>query len=202
MGANKKPSGKYLKVSDGKLRLKSHKNDEEAEERTVTVDGETRTLYERVYDTVDGKIVAIYKQESDEFGTSYSVVLEDEEEDRWSVQFQEDSNYFKSFISLFPNIDLEEPIEIRPYARAIEGKNFKNVGMTIYQNDEKIANYYKDWDEVKEKSILKHGLEKFKYKDKMKKSEKKKLRIDILEFFAEKMTEAIEEVKELNSSDS
>jgi len=185
----------YLKISDGKVRRKANEGEEGVTSRTLTIDGETRTLFEKVYNSVSGNITAIYKSEHEQYGVSWSIVLVDGDE-TYSVQISETSRYFQSFAMLIPNIDFSQKLTIKPYSIAVKGKEYKNQGITIYQNGNKVANFYKTYDPETKKSTPKNGLEKFDWDKAVKKSQKDILKIQIREFFSDSMEKYVEELKE------
>jgi hypothetical protein len=127
----------YLHISLGKLRQKATEGAPNAQSR---VNKDNKTVWEFVYNWVEGKIVSIYHKEDDKFGNSFEVTLDDNTT-KYQVSFAEKSNFFQDFFSKLPNADLSKPIRIIPYD--FEGENGRAIrGVTLMQDGVKIENYF------------------------------------------------------------
>ena len=194
MGLTKKEKITYLKIADGKLRLKTTKEDPQAEERYVEIND--KFLYERVFTTCEGFIRGIIMQEHEEYGVSYSLVLYDPAtKEKFSLQMGELSRYFASLVMHLPNVDLAKPIEVKPYSFKVDGRS--SIGISFKQDGEKIPNYYKDYDAESNKTTPKNGMEDFDFaKVKNDKDERKILQIKLLKFFKIELKKQVERLLE------
>lgn len=175
----------YLKVTDGKLRIKTNEEDPEAEKRvTESPDGTKHTFYERNFNKVSGYITEIRIQTHEEYGDSLIAILEDvvnDKEEIYQLQMSDSGRYFQMFSQLLPNIDFSLPITFQPYSFTPEGAKYKNQGVKVVQSDEKIKNHYKTWTE-KGGTKLKNGLQDFDFSKTKTKDQKKILRIQLTAF--------------------
>lgn len=161
MGLQKSDKIVFLKISDGKIRQKTTKDDPHAEERFDSINN--KFLYERVYTACQGYLIDIKVNTHEEYGTQYNLILFDPADGtKYSLGISEESRYFQSMVMLLPNVDLSKPLTVKPFAFKNNGSS--NIGLTFEQDGEKIPNYYKDWNEKKQESKLKNGLEKFDFK--------------------------------------
>jgi hypothetical protein len=194
MGLTKRDKITYLKIADGKLRRKTTQEDPEAEERYL--EKTEKTVYERVYTKVEGYLRDIKMQTHPEYGTSYNFILVDADGEKYSVNMNEDSRYFQSFVEHMPNIDFSQPIEIKPFSFVNDGGQ-QNIGVAIRQGGQKIENYYKTYDEDAKKSIPQNGLEQFNFKKvKGDKDEQKILRIKFMKFLKAEFKREVLRLKE------
>lgn len=193
MGLENRASGMiYLKIADGKLRTKAKANEDKAEFRRVEVQGKVYEMWEHVFTEVTGMIDNIEIKPHETYGDSALITIRDGDE-VYGLTLPEKSGNFRSLCYLLPNIDFSSEVTIKPYAMQVEGKDYKNTGITIYQNGEKVLNYYKDWDEETKTSTLKNGLEEFDFQAvKGNKSKTKILQIQVLEFLTESLKKQID----------
>lgn len=133
------PKGTYYSVlADGKFHTTVEKDTEGAVLREYeTSDGKKGSKYELVAQAVTGKItnVAIY---DGDFGKSVQVTLGDNE---LILALSTASNFGEDFMKKLPNIDVTKDVKFSPYSFEDE-KGKKRRGITIYQDGNKIADYY------------------------------------------------------------
>ena len=191
----------YLRVAEGKLRIKCNETTPGAVSRTYKdKDNTEKTIWELVYTAVSGKIVNIIQRDHPEYGTSFNLVLKDGE-DKYSIQMGDKSNYFSTFVMALPNIDLSKPVKIKPYS--IKNDNgYDNQGFVIYQDEKKIENYYKNYDETTKRSTPKNGLEQFDFtsvkknkKGQYDKDEMAIMRIKVTKFLKEELEKQLPRLK-------
>lgn len=187
----------YLKVSDGKLRIKSNEEDPEAEKRVVEVNGEKHILYEKTYSRVSGFITEIQLQEHDQYGTSLNVIVEDEDGGAFQLQMAEKSRYFQHFAMMLPNIDFLEEIIFQPYSFTPQGSQYKTQGVKLTQNGKKVPNYYKTWDADNKVNILSNGMEDYDFAACKTKKQKEILKIKLISFLEGEIEKQIERIKEV-----
>lgn len=201
MGLEKHDKLTYLRISDGKIRMKTTKEDPEAEERHDDINN--KFLYERVYSSCEGYIRDIQQQVHDEYGTSYNIIIFDPGQgERYSINIAEASRYFQSFVMCLPNIDFAQPIKIKPYSFKKDGR--QNIGISFEQNGQKITNFYKKYNPKTEESTPINGLEDFDFSTCEDKHDTKIMQTKLLKFL---VSELKREVKRLlafveSSSDS
>lgn len=185
MGLKKNESIVYLRVSDGKIRLKTNEKDPEAVQRQDEINN--KILFERVYSSCSGYLLEVREQTHDEYGTSYSIIIFDPSDNTtYSLQFSDQTRYFPAFVQRLPNIDFSIPVTIKPYSFTKDGRN--NIGLSIEQSGQKVANYYKKWDAKEEVSYPINGLEAFDFQDAAgDKDELKILRIKLIKFMKKEL---------------
>lgn len=160
MGLEKRDKINYLRISDGKLRMKTTKEDPEAEERHDDINN--KFLYERVYTSCEGYIRDIQQTVHDEYGVFYNITMLDPDEgEKYCITIAEASRYFQSFVMHLPNIDFSMPVKIKPYSFKKDGRH--NIGITFEQGGKKVSNYYKIYDSSDETSNAINGLEDFDF---------------------------------------
>lgn len=180
MGLNKNESLIYLKIADGKIRMKTNDKDPEAVQRKDEINN--KIMYERVYSSCAGFLMEVREQIHEEYGTVYSLILLDPTDGaKYSLQFSDQSRYFPAFVQRFPLIDFSKPIVVKPFSFKQGDSNA--IGLSIKQDGNPIANYYKEWDEETETSTPMNGLEKFDFSEAAgDKDEMKILRIKFIKF--------------------
>lgn len=93
--------------------------------------------YELVFSEAEGIITNIAFHDG-EFGRSINIELDNE----GIVSLGTSSNYGEDFMKKLPNIDLKQSVRLVPYSFEDGGKSKK--GITVYQNEVKLGNYYYD----------------------------------------------------------
>lgn len=128
----------YLYIIDGVLKQKATENTSGAVRRDYeTKDGKKSFKWEISYKSWTGKLKDLRVKES-EFGENLEVEFKDA-----IFTIGVESRYFKDFLQKLPNVNMNRVITVSPYAFESNGKPLK--GVTIYQDGEKLKNYY--WDE-------------------------------------------------------
>lgn len=183
MGLQKKERMTFLRISDGKIRMKTTKEDPEAEERYDNIN--QKFLYERVYTDCEGYLTEIRVQTHETYGTSYSMILFDPtNNEKFSLSIAEESRYFQSLCMFMPNVDFSKPLNVKPYSFTKD--NRRNIGVSFEQDNAKVKNYYKDYDIVNgeiENVQAKNGLENFDFSEVADdKDEMKILRLKLMKF--------------------
>lgn len=101
------------------------------------------------YDFLSGYLVGAHRETTD-FGEQISLYFRDGES-RYTLRMQADSKYARSFYYKMDAIDLSKPVTLSPYD-FIGDDQKRLVGMTIKQDDEKVA-YGIPQDEVPEVEV-------------------------------------------------
>lgn len=152
----------YLSINKGMLIMRVN----EATETSVSRELEKgknagKTVHEERYDSIEGKIIGLYKKESKvpfqkELLETLEIILKDEER-TYQVSMNFSSSYTRGLMTRIENIDLSQPCEISTYW--IKGDDQKERGFVgIKQFDEKIvAKYSKDLKNLPEVKAVKVG---------------------------------------------
>ena len=143
----------YLSILQGKFALKVTPGTEGAVTR-VNKTGET--VYERLYDHLDGQIVDFNINDGN-YGKELRLIIESGL-DKFNLSIPVESKYFDSFALRLGNINLNKEVKISPYAFSVfeDGKEKKKVGMNFYQNGQKIEYFYTK-DDPKDKPMPPKG---------------------------------------------
>lgn len=140
MGLHSRASKLFLRISDGKIRQKSDKEDKLAEERYTEIDKQFH--YERVYSDCEGYIRNIAVSTHEEFGTTYNLELLDLSDGQtFSIGISETSRYFQSLACHLPNIDFSKRVVVAPYSFKNNGRAI--IGISFKQDGVKVSNYYR-----------------------------------------------------------
>lgn len=138
LGQSENSNRIFLHITYGKLRFKTNENDSQAVSRE---NSKGNTVWERVFDFVSGKVTSIFYKEDEKYGNSFEVTLKDGEE-KYQISFSEGDNYCNDFFSKLPNVDLNREIKIAPYDFLDKSKNKQRRGITLWQDDVKINNFF------------------------------------------------------------
>lgn len=138
----------YLNINQGALRQTVTEDEYGARKRTYEKkDGTVKTVWEIVYKNWSGIIQRINIKDT-EYGKQMEIDFQDAR-----LTIPTDSQYFGSFVKKIMGADLSEEVTIQPYDFEPEpGK--RKMGIVLYQNGEKLPDYY--YDEVAQVNI--HGF--------------------------------------------
>jgi hypothetical protein len=150
MALNKPTEGRTFvsfKPSIGMLAIKSDENDVEAKPRTYKdpQSGEEKTVYERQYKSLDGKIVGIEVDTAGDYGPQLKLTIRDTEDVVFAVPL--DKGWGQKIAEAVPNINLDETVYITAYGdfTTEDGSEVK-AGVSIKQNGEKVPSKFKSYD--------------------------------------------------------
>jgi len=173
-----KQKGVYLSIlMDGKLHQTVTENTEGAIKREYETSSKEKGIkWEKIYPKVGGIIKSITFYKTD-YGDQISIQLKDAE-DVYFLNLNTTSRYASDVMKKLPNVNIDDYIIIAPFS--FENDNNKNItGVSLYQGDKKIENYY--YDVVNKKSC--NGIPQTKKTwDKLTNTEQKKFWIDMEEF--------------------
>ena len=132
----------YLSIAAGKLVQTVEEGTDWAVKREYKLkDGTEGCKWEIQYVNLEGIIVNAEFKDGD-YGKQFILTVMNEA-DIIKVSMSTDSKYFSSIAKVLPNVDLGELVTINPYDFVTkDGK--KLTGVSVKQNDEKVADYY--WD--------------------------------------------------------
>jgi len=133
----------YLNIINGKLAQKVTPESEGAQKRTYKKkNGEEVTKYEKYYATIEGLLADVILQDSD-FGEQILIKLTPNNESEVIVQLPFNSREANKFLLKLPNINPKQLVKLSPYNFSDkEDKEKKIIGMNVFQNEVKIADYY------------------------------------------------------------
>lgn len=143
MGLKLEDTNKYLTVlSDGKIRMTVPEGHEGAVKREYeTSKGEKGSKWELVIREVSGTISHMGMRKTD-YGKVLNISIGDADE-VYILSLNTASPFGEDFMKKLPNIDLSKEVVIAPYSFEDDrGKSRK--GLSIYQDDKKVENYYYD----------------------------------------------------------
>lgn len=121
MGAGNSSHAAYFSISNGKICRQFNSPDSE----TITrVNKAGKTVHEKLYDFIDGKIINIDTKESD-YGKSWIITLQDEE-GQYALQMPYSSGYSSAFLKTLPNVDLSASVKLIPKL-TVEGDKKKTT---------------------------------------------------------------------------
>lgn len=153
MGLEAKKEGNYLSIISGSIRKQVSKGTDGAVIRKYeTSDGKTGEKYELIYSAITGKINDISFHDS-EFGKQMSIQIVDGG-DVYNLQMSLNQAYAEDLMRKLPNVDLTKEVKLSPYDFLDDNSGKNRKGITVYQGDNKIENYF--WDN--EKREPKNGL--------------------------------------------
>lgn len=147
MGFNKaeeRDSKKYgIVLSDGLIHVKVKEGTVGAEKRDYeTPDGKKGSKWELVYKSLDGIIDGI-KFEDGIYGNNLEIDIVDNDE-RYVLSLNVEQSFAEDFMKKLPNINLSERVIIAPYSFEPEGSTKTLKGVTVYQFEEKVPNFFYD----------------------------------------------------------
>jgi len=132
-GSNSNKVWRY--ITEGKVRQRADETTEGAAPRIVTnpKTGENKTVYELVYDYVEGYITKI-EMYKDDFNTELiETTIYNQDDDQYRVlKIKLNSGYGSKFFELIPNVNMKEPVRIFPYSFTNKEKKVI-IGLNIYQ---------------------------------------------------------------------
>lgn len=128
----------YLSVADGNL-VRQHKEANQHTTQRITKTG--KVVHEEFFKELTGKLTNISTREND-YGKQWQLTFVDDEA-TFIVSIGYSSRYAASFLKALPNINLNKEFRLMPWAMKDKTDPTKTItGITLYQNDVKIAPYY------------------------------------------------------------
>jgi len=142
---NTKQDNNYLSIlADGTLRMTVPEFTEGAVRRDYeTSDGKTGTKHELVFTEVSGMITGLAFHEG-EYGKSLNITIEDGDEKPVVLQVQTASNYGEDLMKKLPAVDMKQPVRLVPYSFVDKETSKNKKGVTVYQGETKIANFFQE----------------------------------------------------------
>jgi len=141
-----KTNRNYVRVlSDGSIRRKVSPDTEGAELRKWKLaDGTMGETWELVYENIEGRIKKVWFSDT-QFGPQVNATFTDGEDDvTLTINLQ--SRFADDFMKKLPSVDFSQPVALVPYSFE-DDKGKRRTGITFYQDDDKLTNYFYDYDE-------------------------------------------------------
>lgn len=113
-----------------------------------TSTGEEGSKWEHQYTELTGMITKVAFHEGD-YGLQLQVTFKDEGDKPITLSVNAQSNFGEDIMKKLPNVDLTKPVKLVPYAFEDEKTKKPKRGVTIYQDEAKIANFYYDAEKKK-----------------------------------------------------
>ncbi len=193
---NTKSNNTFVTIlSDGTMRVAVPEGTEGSVRREYeTKDGAKGVKHEMVYTELEGKITGISFYEGD-YGKLLQLTVTDDNNDQVLLSVGTESNFGEDLMKKLPAIDLEQPVKIVPYSFEDDNKK-KKRGVTVYQNEEKVANFFTDEDR---KPL--HGFPPIPKKKKITTDDWKLYFMNVRVFLIEYITENLATKKEMVAKD-
>lgn len=145
---------RFLHISYGKFRERAGENESGAE---VRINKDNKSIWEFVFDFVEGQITGIFYKEDDKFGNSFEVVLDDKI-DKFQISFKEGDSFFNDFFSKLPNVNLDKWVKLVPYDFEDKNTGKKKRGLVIWQEQNKIESKFTSYDKETKKFTYYEGF--------------------------------------------
>ncbi len=147
-GAKETEKGKrdYYTCSNGVFVKRMENPTEKTIERTLSKGPNIgKVVHELHFGAISGRLLSIEKEVS-EYGPSWKVVLDtstpQDPESQAVISLAFSGSYSRSILLRLPNVNLEEDIELKPYAFTPKGETKEKKGIVIYQNGRKVDAFY------------------------------------------------------------
>lgn len=162
-----KGSKTYLTIINGKF---AQKATAETPNAVARENKNKLTIYEVLYDALEGQIVGL-KMESTDYGRQISVEVQSGI-DKFHLAIPMESKYFDNFCYKINNVDLNKEVKLVPYSFEPSDGKGRKTGINFYQGDVKVMHYYtiedpkgKPFPEGKELSESKWKIYKLQERD-------------------------------------
>lgn len=128
----------YLKISDGKIALRVQEGSDGAIK--CTNKDQSKVWYEKRYHSFTGKIVNVFKKESEYNGKKiYSLCLDMEDKlDLYQLEMPWSSGYSKGFFMAMPNINFDYEVTVTPWMKEVNNKKKTSLYITNYNEKENV----------------------------------------------------------------
>lgn len=132
----------FLQIKRGFITMRvAEKTDTSVEYKIAKGPNEGMIVHEEQYDELEGLILDIYSSTHDQYGTTWGILIKDEDGAMYTLKFAQKSPYFTGFFTRLENCDLSRPVSFRTWVIKKEGGQEKYYG-TLMQDEEKIASKY------------------------------------------------------------
>lgn len=144
MGLTEPTNNIYLKVSLGRIRRTTTKDDPKAEVRT---NANNEEVYERIFKDCSGVLRQVVFNHHDEYGNSWNLHLEDNGQ-IFVLQFTEKSRYGTDMLKKLPNMKLGVEYKITPFDYVKNNKPRAGVFILAVKDKMKIGDYYHQYTDL------------------------------------------------------
>lgn len=149
--AREKQSVDFATIVGGLFVIPSTADDPKAKKRVVEKDGTQIIKYDLQYEALSGRIISL-EFDKGNYGERLKVTLQDGDE-KTQIQLPVKSDYFVDFAKRLPSVDFSKDVKLAPFSidkePNKEGKVYTDNYLVIYQDEDKITNYYrKDGEDI------------------------------------------------------
>lgn len=138
-------------LSDGTVRINTEENNPKAVKREFEdKDGNKKVKFELVYKGIKGQIIDLGFFEND-FGKSCNITFRDDSGEDTVLSLNTALNFCDDLLKKLPNINLDKEVSLSPYS-FLDDKAKNRKGITVWQNGNKLENYFYDTTEKKNKN--------------------------------------------------
>ena len=140
-------------------RRSANPNDNVRKRDWIDRDGNKGSSFEETYRELVGMITEIGFREHPQYGKSINTTLVNTEGDAGVFSVKTDSKFGMSYLEVLPNVNLDEEVKIKAWAKQ-DGEKRKQA-IFITQNDGKedksVESFYRKWDDKKKEWKLSNG---------------------------------------------
>lgn len=135
----------YVNIVAGKFAIRGNEGDSGVVSRT---NKNNVTVYEKLYEKLSGVLNEISVRKNDKLGAYEYVIEMNDVGDKYFVSIPADSKYGDNLAKKIPNIKKGVYSTLSPYdfedkeRKTQMGKPSRNTGLTVIQNNEKVAAFY------------------------------------------------------------
>src|SRR5574343_938923 len=128
----------YLNIVNGKIAVKTDKNDSKAVVRT---NKNGYVVYERLYNSITATVVGLKHIHHEEYGTQLSIQMVDETDTIYELKLPAMSRIELGFLTRLPALDLSKPITLGVLKKTNDkGSDVNDIW--IYKNGNKIESVF------------------------------------------------------------
>ncbi len=136
MGLEKRESGKYITIYQGKFCIRVPEGTEGSVERVNKLGNKVSEMF---YDSFNGVLTNIKTKDSADYGKNWEFTLVDGE-DQYTLQLSYSNSFAKNILKMLPNVDLSKPMTLSPSMKMEDGK--QKTSLFINQDGKAIKHAY------------------------------------------------------------
>lgn len=134
----------FLSIIGGKFVKTVEETTPGAVKREWSVGGKSGVKWEKEYDSVSGKIKSLEFHDG-EFGKNLKVWVADGDE-MFCISTSVKTGFGEDVLKKLPAVNYKEEIQLTPYEFTPDGAKYALKGVTFFQADKKLTNFYRDAD--------------------------------------------------------
>lgn len=98
-------------------------------------------VHEELFDELEGHIIGISTREHPKYGKKWAVLIQDQDEEMFQLEFDYSSRYTTGFFTRLENCDLSKPVSFRTWYIKQDDGSYRGHG-TLEQGGQKIERRY------------------------------------------------------------